>query len=278
MAPPRIDPRALVHAGAELAEDVVVGPYAVIESGVVIGAGTTIAAHAYLCRGTLLGRENAVHMGAVLGHEPQDFGYRGAATRFVAGDRNVFREGCHVHRATAEGSETVVGDDCYLMTNTHVAHNCRVGSGAILATGAVIGGHVEVGERAFLSGNCVVHQHVRIGRLALVQGGGRLSRDVPPFLIAGDLNRLRAVNVVGLRRAGFEASQIAALRRLYRVLFGRRHNLRLARERFLSEEAARGGASPEALELLAFIDSSRRGICAAGTRFAALRGVDPEAP
>jgi UDP-N-acetylglucosamine acyltransferase len=202
-------------------------------------------------------------MGAVLGHEPQDFGYRGARSSLVVGDRNVFREGCHVHRGTAEGSQTVVGNGCYLMTNTHVAHDCGVGDGAILATGAVLGGHVEVGAGAFLSGNCVVHQHVRVGRLALLQGGGRLSRDLPPFLIAGDLNRVRAVNVVGLRRAGFDGTRIAALRRLHRALFGRRHNLRLARERFLAEEAGRGGLSPEGLELLDFIDSSRRGVCAA---------------
>jgi UDP-N-acetylglucosamine acyltransferase len=255
-----------VSPEAELGEDVVVGPFAVIEPGVVIGAGTRVFAHAYICGGTVLGRGNSVHMGAVLGHEPQDLAYRGAPTRLVIGDRNVFREGCTVHRGTAAGSETTIGDDCFLMTNSHVGHDCAVADGVILASGALLGGHARVGARAFLSGNSVVHQHVRVGRLALVQGGGRMSQDVPPFAIATDLNRVRGLNRTGLQRAGFEAAAIAALRRLYRALFLERRNLRLARERFLREEAARGGPSPEVLEVIDFIDSSRRGVCSGAPR------------
>ena len=266
MAPSRIDPRAVVSPEAKLGDDVTVGPFAVIEPGVVVGAGTRIEAYAYLCRGTVLGRDNAVHMGAVLGHEPQDRAYRGAPTALIAGDRNIFREGCYVHRGTAEGSQTTIGDDCFLMTNSHVAHNCDVGDGVILATGAVLGGHVQVGARAFLSGNCVVHQHVRVGRLALIQGGSRMSCDVPPFAITNDLNRVRGLNSTGLERAGFDPAAIAGLRRLYRALFAERRNLRLARERFLRDESERGGPSPEALEVLEFIASSQRGICSAAPR------------
>jgi UDP-N-acetylglucosamine acyltransferase len=266
LAAPQIDPRAVVSPEAVLGDGVAVGPFAVIEPGVVVGAGTRIGANAYLCSGTTLGRDNVVHMGAVLGHEPQDLAYRGAPTTLEIGDRNVFREGSQVHRGTAEGSRTVVGSDCFVMTNAHIAHNCDVGDGVILATGAVLGGHVHVGARAFVSGNCVVHQHVRIGRLALLQGGARMSRDVPPFLIASALNRVRAVNVVGLRRAGFDASAIAALRRLYRTLFFRRQNLKLARERLVRDEAARDGLSEESTELLAFVDASTRGICSAAPR------------
>lgn len=251
---------------AELGDDVTVGPFAVIEPGVVVGAGTQVWAHAYLCRGTVLGRDNAVHMGAVLGHEPQDLAYRGAPTGLVVGDRNVFREGCTVHRGTAEGSRTTIGDDCFLMTNSHVGHNCALADGVILASGALLGGHVRVGARAFLSGNAVVHQHVRVGRLALVQGCGRMSADVPPFAIATDLNRVRGLNRTGLKRAGFDAAAIASLRRLYRALFLEPRNLRLAREEFLRDAAARGGPSPEALEVIEFIESSRRGVCRAAPR------------
>ena len=262
MGAPQIDPRAVVSPQATLGDDVVVGPFAVVEPGVVVGAGTRIWASAYLCTGTTLGRDNSVHMGAVLGHEPQDRAYRDAPTTLEIGDRNIFREGSQVHRGTAPGSKTLVGSDCFVMTNAHIAHNCQIEDGVILATGAVLGGHVRVGERAFVSGNAVVHQHSRIGRLALLQGGARISRDVPPFLIAGDLNRVRAVNVVGLRRAEVAAPSIAALRRLYRALFLGRRNLRLARERFVAEEAARGGLSSECRELLDFIQASTRGVCA----------------
>src|SRR4030095_16254103 len=222
VAPSRIDPRAVVSPEAQLGDDVTVGPFAEIETGVSVGAGTRIEAYAYLCRGTVLGRDNAVHMGAVLGHEPQDRAYRGAPTALIVGDRNIFREGCYVHRGTAEGSQTTIGDDCFLMTNSHVAHNCDVGDGVILATGAVLGGHVRVGARAFLSGNCVVHQHVRVGRLALIQGGSRMSCDVPPFAITNDLNRVRGLNSTGLERAGFDPAAIASLRPPHRPLVAAR--------------------------------------------------------
>ncbi len=261
MAAPRIDARAAVDPSAELGDDVVVGPFTVIEAGVVVGRGTRILAQAYLCRGTRIGRENVVHMGAVLGGEPQHRGYDGAPSGLVIGDRNVFREATQVHRSMSPEAPTRIGDECYLMTGSHVGHDCRVGDGVVLASGALLGGHVEVGSGAFLGGNAVVHQHVRIGRLALLQGGSAMSRDVPPFLIANGLNRVRGVNVVGLRRAGLDAAGIEALRRLYRELFRQRRNLRLARERLIAAEEERGGLSPEARELLAFIDASRRGVC-----------------
>lgn len=275
MAAPRIDARAAVDPSAELAEDVEVGPFAVVEAGVVVGSGTRILAHAHLCAGTVLGRENVVHMGAVLGGEPQHRGYAGEPTGVVAGDRNVFREATQVHRSMSPGRPTRIGHGCYLMSGSHVGHDCRVGDDVVLASGALLGGHVEVGSGAFLGGNAVVHQHVRVGRLAMLQGGSAVSRDVPPFLIAAEVNRVRGVNVVGLRRAGLDAGAIQALRRLYRELFRQRRNLRLARERLLAAEEARGGLSAEARELLAFIDASSRGVCSGPP---ARGGAPAEAP
>jgi UDP-N-acetylglucosamine acyltransferase len=257
-----IDPRAAVSPDAEIADDVEVGPFAVVEAGVVVGPRCRIDAHAYLCSGTRLGAENRVCVGAVLGHEPQDLAYRGAPTGLVVGDRNVFREGCTVHRGTAAGSETLIGSDCYLMTNSHVGHNSTIADGVILATGATLAGHVAVGERAFVSGNAVVHQHVRIGRLSMLQGGCAVSRDVPPFLIASrPTNIVVGVNAVGLRRAGFDRAAVAALRRAFRVLFGRRVDLRRARERLVAIEVERGGPSAEVQEMLDFIAAARRGVC-----------------
>lgn len=267
-----IDPRAVVSPGAVLGEDLEVGPFAVIEAGAVVGARTRIGAHAYICSGTTLGCDNVVHMGAVLGNEPQDLAYRGAPTRLVIGDRNVFREGCHVHRGTAPGSATVIGNDCYLMTTSHVGHNCTIGDQVIIASGAVVGGYASVGSRAFLSGNVAVHQFTRVGRLAMLRGGCAASRDVPPFLIAAQpTNTVAGVNTVGLARAGFERGRIAALRRAYRVLFLRRRNLRLAREELLELEAQRGGPSPEVRELLDFIAETKRGVCFGPRRGAAAR-------
>ena len=255
-----IHPRALVSPEAELAADVSVGPFTVIEAGVRIGAGTRIQAQSYICSGTTLGRDNVVHMGVFLGNEPQDLGYDGAPTGLTIGDRNVFREGCTVHRGTAAGTETRIGSDCFFMANTHVAHNCTVADHVMLANGALLGGHVEVGDRAFVSGNAVVHQHTRVGRLAMLQGLCAASRDVPPFCIAADVNTLRGVNVVGLRRAGLERPRIIAVRKAYRALFFGRPNLGRARAKLQSELEGEAGTTPELAQLLEFLDGGRHGL------------------
>lgn len=260
--PPRIDPRAIVSPDAVLGEGVEIGPFTIVEPGVVIGARTRIWAQSYVCSGTTLGTDNVVHMGVVLGHEPQDKSYSGAPTSLRIGDRNVIREGSQLHRGTAAGSETVLGDDCYLMSNSHVAHNCRVGDGVVMATGATLGGHAIIGDRAFLSGNVLVHQYTRVGRLTMLQGGTAASQDVPPFCMTRlGTNALAAINVVGLKRAGFDRAQIHAIRRAFRTLFMVRGNLRQAREQLLADEAARGGPTAEVQELLRFIDEAKHGVC-----------------
>jgi UDP-N-acetylglucosamine acyltransferase len=260
--PPRVDPRAVVSPEAVLGEGVEIGPFAVVEAGVVIGARTRIWAHAYVCSGTTLGSDNAVHMNAVIGHEPQDKGYSGAPTRIEIGDRNVIREGCQLHRGTAPGSATVIGSDCYFMGNAHVAHNCRVGDGVVLANNTALGGHASVAERAFLSANVLIHQHTRVGRLAMLQGGTAVSQDVPPFCLTRlGTNALAGINAVGLRRAGFDRTRSAAIRRAFRTLFASRSNLRAARERLLEEESARGGVTADVQEMLDFIAAAKHGVC-----------------
>lgn len=259
---PRIDPRALVSAEAVLADGVEVGPFAVVEGGVVIGPRTRILAHAYVCGGTTLGADNVIHMHAVVGHEPQDRAYAGAPTFLRMGDRNVIREGCQLHRGTAPGTATVIGNDCYLMAGAHVGHNSRVDDGVVMANAAVLGGHAIVGERAFLSAHVMVHQHTRVGRLAMLQGGTAVSQDVPPFCLTRfGTNSLAGVNVIGLKRAGLERSRITAIRRAFRALFVNRPNLRLARERLLADEIAGGGPTDEVREMLDFIATAKHGVC-----------------
>jgi UDP-N-acetylglucosamine acyltransferase len=260
----RIHPTALVSPDAVLGDDAEIGPFAVVEAGVVIGARTRLLAHAYVCTGTTLGEDNVVHMGAVVGNEPQDKSYRGAPTFLEIGHRNVIREGCSLHRGTAPGSKTVIGDDCYFMANAHVGHNSVVADGVILANGAVLGGHAQVGERAFLSSYAMIHQFTRVGRLAMMQGGAATSMDVPPFCIGRNgTNTIKGINLVGLRRAGFDRARIHAIRRAYRTLFLGRPNLRLARERLVAEEAAQGGPTADVQEMLDFIATAKNGVCAA---------------
>ncbi len=256
-----IHPTALVDPAASVHPDADVGPFVVIEGPVAIGARTRVMAHATLLGSVRIGADNEIHMGAVIGNTPQDRGYDGAETSVVIGDRNVIREHVQIHRASRAGAATRLGDDNYLMATAHVAHDCTVGSGVTLANGAVVGGHAEIADRVFLSGNSAIHQHVRVGRLAFLRGVSAADRDVPPFCIVDDINVVRALNRVGLRRAGFAPERIDALRRAFRLLFGRRRNLTQA-----MAEIEDGPVSADVAELLAFVRASVRGVCAGPAR------------
>ncbi len=251
-----IHPTAQVDRRAELAADVDVGPYVVIEGPAQIGGGTRILAHAVITGHTQIGRDNVIHYGAILGDEPQDLKYAGAETALRIGDRNVIREHVFLHRGTAPGTSTVIGDENYIMGNAHVGHNARVGNRVILCSGALLAGFTETDDQAFISGNCVVHQYVRIGRLALLRGLSRTSRDVPPFCIMDGTHTVRGINAVGLRRAGFTAIQIRDLRRAYSRLFRGRPHLGRALAALEAEPL-----SDERRALLDFIRASKRGVC-----------------
>ncbi len=245
-----IDPRATIDPTAD------VGPFVVVDGPVRVGARTRIMPHAFLTGDTWLGEDNVVHPGAVIGHEPQDLAYKGVPTGLRIGDRNVFRENAEIHRATQEGTLTVVGNDNYLMTHAHIAHNCRVGDRTIICSGALVAGHAVVEDQAFVSGNCVVHQYVRIGRLAILRGLSRTSRDVPPFSIMDGTHTVRGINRIGLRRAGFDARRMRALLTAFRILFRTRTHLREA----LARVEAEVEQTEDVLELLGFIRASKRGI------------------
>lgn len=255
-SPPRVHPSAVVGAEVELASGVEIGPFCLLDGKIRVGPRTRLIGHVTLLGDTELGADNVLHPGAVIGDEPQDLAYSGAPRKVRIGNRNIFREGSTVHRGCEKGLVTIIGDDNFMMQNAHVAHDCRIGNGVIIAGGALVAGWCEIGDRALVSGNCVVHQFTRIGRLALTRGGSRMSRDIPPFCIADGVHTLRAVNVIGLRRAGFNAPAIAALRRAFASLFGRRGNLKLAVERLESE----GAHTAEVAEMLDFIRASKRGV------------------
>jgi UDP-N-acetylglucosamine acyltransferase len=256
-----IHPTAQVDSRAQIDSTVEIGPFVVVDGPVTIGARARIMAHAYLAGRTTIGCDTTIHMGAVIGHEPQDFAFSGGDTVLQIGDRNVFREHCEVHRSSKLGSSTVIGNDNYLMSHTHVAHDCRIGDHVIMATGATLAGHVEVADRAFISGHCVVHQFVRIGRLSLMRGQSRAPLDVPPFVIIDGSSTVRGLNRVGLRRAGFGPEQIRDLQKAFRHLFRTRRNLRLAMAELESEPL-----SPEGRHLIDFIKATRRGVSTAARR------------
>ncbi len=240
-----------------------VGPYAVIDEGVELGAGCILGPHVYVTGQTSIGARNHFFAGCVIGEAPQDLKYNGEPTRLRIGDDNVFREHVTVHRSNKPAEATVIGSHNFLMANSHVAHNCLLGDGVILANGVLLAGHVSVGDRAFLSGNCVVHQFVRIGTLALMQGTSAVSKDLPPYTMAHEVNILCGLNIVGLRRAGITLEQRGELKRLYHALFRAGQNLRAA----VTEAQERFSSGP-AKTLLGFVVESKRGVCAdIGTSF-----------
>jgi UDP-N-acetylglucosamine acyltransferase len=248
---------AVIDPKAEIDSNVEIGPYVVVEGLVKIKRGTRVMAHAYLAGWTEIGESNEIHPGVALGDAPQDKAYKGEETYLRIGARNTFREYVQVHRGTAPGSSTTIGNENFLMACSHVGHNCKLGDQVILANNALLGGYVEVGNNVFISGNCVVHQFVRIGDYALMRGLSGTSRDVPPYAIIDWQHTIRGVNVVGLKRAGFDDQRIREIRAAFRVLFRKGRNLSLA----IKELESPGISSGDVLALLDFIKSSKRGVC-----------------
>jgi UDP-N-acetylglucosamine acyltransferase len=248
-----------VSPRARIAPDTRVGPYAVIEDDVVIDEGCQIAAHVVIKKFTALGRGNRIYEHAVLGGEPQDVKFKGEASGLVIGDDNLIREYATINRASGEGEVTRVGSRNFLMIGVHVAHNCVVGDDNIFANGAALAGHITVEDHVFLSNNVGCHQFVRLGRYAMVGGKSKIVQDVLPFFLTdGNPPRVRGLNAVGLRRAGFSAEARRALKSAYQILF--RSGLPLTDA--LAEMEQLG--EPHVNHLIAFIRSSPRGFTRAG--------------
>lgn len=218
---PSVHPSAVVSDRAELGEGVTVGPLAIVEAGAVLGPGCRVEGHALVCARARLGRDNVIHAFAVIGGAPQDRRYRGEPTTLEVGDGNVFREHVTVHRGTEHGGGvTRIGSGCLFMVGAHVAHDALVADGVTLANNTLLGGHVRVDAHAITGGQVAVAPFVRIGTRAFLAGGAMVEHDVPPFVIAaGDRARVRALNKVGLARAGVSEAQRASLGRAFRAIF-----------------------------------------------------------
>jgi UDP-N-acetylglucosamine acyltransferase len=258
--PPReVHRTAVVAPGARIGEGVTIGPYATVGPDVQIGAGCTIGPHAVIDGHTTLGQRNRIFQFASVGAPPQDLKYQGEPSRLEIGDDNVIREFTSISPGTRGGGMvTRLGSRNLLMVNSHVAHDCTVGNQTIVANGASLGGHVVVEDFVIVGGLAGVHQFVRLGQSAILGAGTMASMDVPPFCNAtGDRARLRGLNVLGLRRRGFTETQLRALKRAYHLLFQSRLK---AREAFCRVRDELGHIA-EVEYLVAFIESSQRGVC-----------------
>jgi UDP-N-acetylglucosamine acyltransferase len=254
-----VDATARVAPSAALGEGVRIGAYAVVGPHVRIGARSVVDSHVVIEGDTELGEENHVFSFASIGRRPQDLKFRGEHSVLRIGHRNTIREFVTVHRGTqGGGGVTVIGDDNLVMAYAHVAHDCRIGNRTILANGATLAGHVLVEDFATVGAHSGIHQFCRVGRHAFVGGYTVATKDVLPFSkTVGNRARIYGLNLVGLRRRGFAAATIAALRRAFRTLLQSRLNTADAVVRLEAEGAAE---VPEVRALVEFIRSSARGV------------------
>ncbi|WP_428484029.1 acyl-ACP--UDP-N-acetylglucosamine O-acyltransferase [Rhodopila sp.] len=254
-----IHPTAIVSHGAELGAGVRIGPFCTVGPDVVIEAGAKLISHVVVEGHTRIGEKAELYPFCTVGLAPQDLKYKNEPTRCEIGARTVVREHCTIHRGTATGTGvTQVGNDCVLMAVVHVAHDCTLGDNVIVANNAVMGGHVSIADHAVIGGSAAIHQFVRIGRAAMIGGVSGVEADVIPFgSVIGNRARLAGLNIIGLKRRGFDKTQIHRLHIAFRSLFGKQgvfaQRLEIARVRFADDALV--------AEVLAFIDApSHRGL------------------
>lgn len=255
-----IHPTAVIHTGAELAQDVVIGPYSVVGEHVKIGRGTRLVSHVYVEGWTEIGERCQLYPYASIGTPPQHLQYKGEPTRVVIGHDNVLREYVTVNRGTVlGGGVTTIGHHNFLMAYVHVAHDCHLGNHLIMANAATLAGHITIGDHAIIGGLVGIHQYVRVGAYVMIGGCSAVGRDVPPFMRAagGYRAQLYGVNSIGLKRQGFSNERIAVLKRAYEMLFRSGHRMaeaiKQARDEFRDHA--------DVMEVIAFLDGSKRGIC-----------------
>lgn len=256
----KIHPSSVVEEGAKIAADVEIGPFCHIGAHVELGAKVKIESHVAVAGHTEIGEGTHIWPFASLGHTPQDLKYRGEKSKLVIGKNNRIREHVTMNPGTEGGGMlTVVGDNCLFMVGAHVAHDCRVGNNVILANNATLAGHVEVGDNAVIGGLSAIHQFVKIGKHAMIGGMSGIENDVIPYGNAfGERAFLNGLNLVGLKRSGFEKDQINALRNAFKMIFEGEGNLSERVQKAKDEYRGHGAV----MEIIDFIVSdSSRALC-----------------
>jgi UDP-N-acetylglucosamine acyltransferase len=254
----KIHPTAIIDAGAKLATDVEIGPYAVIGAHVEIGAGTTVGAHAVIGGHTTIGRDNRIFQFASIGAAPQDKKYAGEPTRLEIGDRNTIREFCTFNLGTVQDAGvTRLGNDNWMMAYVHLAHDCQIGNQTIFANNSQLAGHVHVDDHAILGGFTAVHQFCRIGSHSITSIGTVVLQDIPPFVTAsGNTAQPYGINSEGLKRRGFSSDDIMRIKRAYKTLYKAGLGVEDARR----EISAMVAECPSLKLLVDFLGASTRGI------------------
>ena len=255
----KIHPTAIISPEAEIAEDVEVGAYSIIGPDVHIGNQTVVGPHVVIETHTDIGERCHIYQFAAIGAAPQDLKFKGEKTRVIIGNDNTIREFVTIHRATAAATgTTVMGDHNLIMAYSHIAHNCILDNHIIMVNAANLAGHIHVEDYAIIGGLSGVHQFTRIGAHCMIGGASAVTRDVAPYLIAaGNHATTHGLNVVGLKRRGFDEETINDIKRAYTLVFRSSLLLRTAIDKVRDEI----NDSPEVRHFLEFIEKSERGLC-----------------
>lgn len=248
---------AFVHPEAKLGDNIIVEPFAYVDRGTVIDDGTRIMAHSTVLDGSRIGKNCTIFPHATISGIPQDLKFVGEHSTAEIGDNTTVRECATINRGTASRGSTVVGKNCLIMAYSHVAHDCILRNNVIIGNASQLAGEVEIDDYAILSGGTLVHQFSRIGAHTMIQGGSKISKDIPPFIMVGREPIVYVgLNVVGLRRRGYNSEKINSIQEIYRYLYQSGHNVSQALERINNDIPD----SEEKEEILEFIQSSSRGI------------------
>lgn len=253
----KISPLAYVDPEARIGENCEIGPFCFVDRGVVIGDNNKLMNSVTLLYGTRMGSGNVLFPGTVVGAIPQDLKFRGEDTTAQIGDNNTIRENVTINRGTAAKGQTVVGNGNLIMEGAHIAHDVQLGNGCIVGNSTKIAGEVVVDDYANISASVLVHQFCRIGSYVMIGGGTRTGQDVPPFVMAArEPVAFCGLNIVGLRRRGFEPELIENIHTAYRLLYQRGK----LRDDCLAQIEAEVPMSPEIEYILDFVKTSKRGI------------------
>jgi len=253
-----IHPTALIDPKAELADDVKVGAFSIIDAKVRIDAGTVIGPHAVITGRTTIGKNNHIFQFTSIGEQPQDKKYAGEDTELIIGDDNTIRELCTFSRGSAQGGGvTRIGNRNWIMACVHIAHDCNLGDDIIMANNASLAGHVTVGNHAILSGYSLIHQFCTVGEHSFTSFASHVNQSIPPYVtVAGEKAKVKGVNTEGLKRRGYSSEQISQIRRAYKALYREGKPLEEAKA-VLAEMAA---DSPEVQPMVDFLKLAERGI------------------
>ena len=252
-----ISPLAFVHPDARIGKDAIIEPFASVYGDVVIGEGSWIGPNSVLMDGARIGKNCRIFPGAVISAIPQDLKFAGEKTTAEVGDGTTIRECVTINRGTADRLKTAVGANCLLMAYVHLAHDCLIGNNCVIANSVNVAGHVTIDDWAILEGNVAVQQFIHIGAHSFIAGASLVRKNVPPFVkAAGEPLSYIGVNVVGLRRRGYDDAAVARIEDIYREIFVRNTNV----DRAVQSVEQQLPRSPERGQILDFIRNSPKGI------------------